>query len=77
MEHSFNTFFSGHRFLASLSGWYYATFHFVVTIGVLVWLGTVWVLVIDVSPRCCQASADPMPEWVGSRPSRTRPGAVQ
>jgi hypothetical protein len=37
-ERAINGFFSDHRWLAAWSGWYYATLHFVVTIGVMVWL---------------------------------------
>jgi hypothetical protein len=38
IEHALNTFVAGHSWLAYVSDYYYATLHFVVTIGVLVWL---------------------------------------
>jgi hypothetical protein len=38
VEHSVNAFVAGHSWLAYISDYYYATLHFVVTIGVLVWL---------------------------------------
>lgn len=38
IEHSANSFLAGHAWLAQICDYYYATLHFVVTIGVLVWL---------------------------------------
>ncbi|HVT22966.1 MAG TPA: phosphatase PAP2 family protein [Mycobacteriales bacterium] len=38
VEHSANVFVAGHAWLAYICDYYYATLHFVVTIGVLVWL---------------------------------------
>jgi hypothetical protein len=37
-EHAVNGFVSDHRWLALVTGYYYATLHFVVTVGVMVWL---------------------------------------
>src|SRR5207253_1638428 len=38
IEHSANVFVAGHAWLAYICDYYYATLHFVVTIGVLIWL---------------------------------------
>ncbi|HVS67878.1 MAG TPA: phosphatase PAP2 family protein [Mycobacteriales bacterium] len=38
IEHAVNVLVAGHAWLAYLCDYYYATLHFVVTIGVLVWL---------------------------------------
>jgi hypothetical protein len=38
IEHSLNHLVAGHAWLAYICNYYYATLHFVVTIGVLVWL---------------------------------------
>jgi hypothetical protein len=38
VEHSLNHLVAGHAWLAYTSDYYYATLHFIVTIGVLVWL---------------------------------------
>lgn len=38
LEHSLNTLVAHHSWLAYICDYYYATLHFVVTIGVLVWL---------------------------------------
>lgn len=38
VEHSINNFVAGHDWLAYICNYYYSTLHFVVTIGVLVWL---------------------------------------
>ncbi len=38
VEHAVNSLVAGHSWLAYVSDYYYATLHFVVTIGVLVWL---------------------------------------
>jgi hypothetical protein len=38
IEHSANLFVAGHAWIAYVCDYYYATLHFVVTIGVLIWL---------------------------------------
>jgi hypothetical protein len=38
LEHTLNVLVAGHAWLAYICNYYYATLHFVVTIGVLVWL---------------------------------------
>src|SRR5581483_9658494 len=38
IEHTLNNFVAGHSWLAYVCDYYYSTLHFVVTIGVLVWL---------------------------------------